>query len=215
MSRGYKIYLLINPCLSCFRKHFKAVVILFTALEYCRTQDRRGNVSVKLRVSSRSSFYALFGRKLNEELSSCTEDQEVLSEAHFIPEIVYWAPTKIFSQFHWLFFLFQDQRFYKISTKAATLLFILTAFLPPFHGNPHCSALVIQKSSMPHPPLTEGTPALGTVSQPALSPLHRGATAFPSAQPSALPPLRQQWKIPFCLKGELHAKSRWQNQETS
>lgn len=55
----------------------------------------------EIRVSSCSSFYALFEGKLNEGLSINAGNQEVLSEVHFIPERT--EP--------------QDQRIYKISTQ--------------------------------------------------------------------------------------------------
>lgn len=160
----------------------------------------------KIAASSCSSFYALFGRNLNEELSIHAEDQDLLSEVHFTCEIMHPAPTEISAQFHWLSFFCR-----RVAQSRCSYLH-LSAIPGTLQGSSdYLLSISEAESGTPHAPFPKGTLALGTMSHNVLFPGHPGATAFPSAQPSALPLLQQQWKIPFSLKGELHARAGWQD----
>lgn len=87
----------------------------------------------EITAPSCSSFHALFEGKLNEGLSIKAEDQEVLSEVHFTPEILCEPPNQIF---------------HKISTSCCTSP-ALSAI--PTVAEAICEALVKQHPRVCHP----------------------------------------------------------------
>lgn len=94
------------------------------------------------------------------------------------------------------------------------LIIILMALLMSFQGNSNYLLSISEAEMEDASSLQRDAGSGDGVARPSAL-MHWGGAAFPSSQPAALPLLRQQWKIPFCLKGELHAKSRWQDQEIS